>query len=163
MSPTTNANYYKTWRRRQSTAWRREQNRKSLAYQKTEKGYLAQKSGLINTAAKNRGATGKLNSRQLARLDKICGHPECELPGDEYDHLVPIGDGGSNTIDNIWMLCKAHHHEKSANEKSRRAYGDQALEWIPGAVKIVVPQMDFFAELKNGKWKQLALFPEDDL
>ena len=149
------------WRRRQGTAWRREANKRNRAYQKTEKGYLALKCGSINTHAKKRGATGKLNSGQLAQLDKICGHPDCDLIGDEYDHLVPIADGGGNTIDNIWRLCKTHHAQKSANEKKRRAYGDQMLEWIPGATKIVFAQMDFLAELKNGKWKQLDLFQED--
>jgi len=33
----------------------------------------------------------------------------------EYDHIIPVSKGGSNTVRNIELLCEAHNRAKSAN------------------------------------------------
>lgn len=47
-------------------------------------------------------------------------------PAKECDHLIARSHGGTNDIDNLWMLCGSRndpgtcHFEKSGREKSKR-------------------------------------------
>lgn len=38
----------------------------------------------------------------------------------EVDHIVPLSEGGSNEYDNLWLLCRQCHKEKTAAERSGR-------------------------------------------
>ena len=39
----------------------------------------------------------------------------------DIDHIVPLANGGKNTVDNLQPLCKSCHKEKSKNEKYAKA------------------------------------------
>lgn len=48
-----------------------------------------------------------------------CGVEGCDVDhGLEYDHVIPYAEGGRTTRDNLWRLCKYHHHLKT-NERWR--------------------------------------------
>lgn len=38
----------------------------------------------------------------------------------ECDHRVPLRDGGTNTRDNLWMLCPPCHGAKTRADRARR-------------------------------------------
>lgn len=38
----------------------------------------------------------------------------------EVDHVVPLSEGGTNDIDNLWLLCIDCHKRKTSMERSRR-------------------------------------------
>jgi 5-methylcytosine-specific restriction protein A len=40
----------------------------------------------------------------------------------ELDHIKPLASGGTNDIDNIQLLCKSCHKEKSQREKEDGPY-----------------------------------------
>jgi hypothetical protein len=43
-----------------------------------------------------------------------CGVEGCDADhGLEYDHVVPYAAGGPTTRDNLWRLCRYHHHLKT--------------------------------------------------
>jgi len=49
----------------------------------------------------------------------ICAHCKTELEDREFDidHIVPIANGGKNTVDNLQPLCKNCHKEKCKTEQ----------------------------------------------
>ena len=66
----------------------------------------------------------------LEQADNQCENEDCQnicLNGDkkkfrarkdyQYDHIIPLSGGGTNTTDNIQILCIACHHEKTQREK----------------------------------------------
>lgn len=54
----------------------------------------------------------------------------CGRPFYEYDHVVPLSEGGTNDVDNITLLCHNHHGEKTRGlvsvEDVTAASGDPA-------------------------------------
>ena len=51
-----------------------------------------------------------------------CGEPLGDDPrGFEFDHIIPLADGGTDTEDNLQALLKRHHKVKSSNEAKARA------------------------------------------
>ena len=38
------------------------------------------------------------------------------VPGMDVDHFMPVVKGGSDSMDNLWLLCKSCHNEKTARE-----------------------------------------------
>lgn len=38
----------------------------------------------------------------------------------EVDHRIPLSEGGSNDLDNLWLLCRNCHKAKTASERSSR-------------------------------------------
>jgi 5-methylcytosine-specific restriction endonuclease McrA len=38
----------------------------------------------------------------------------------EVDQIVPLSEGGSNEYDNLWLLCRDCHKEKTSTERSNR-------------------------------------------
>ena len=40
----------------------------------------------------------------------------CGLQGFETDHIVNRANGGSDTMENLRVLCKRHHNRKTADE-----------------------------------------------
>lgn len=68
-----------------------------------------------NAAARLRYA---LNKHSTA----ICQHcHETHTPQHlEIDHILPLGDGGTDTEDNLQILCKPCHRTKTITENRRR-------------------------------------------
>jgi len=53
--------------------------------------------------------------REVWRRDQgRCSNPECESRKNlEYDHIIPLSEGGSNTARNIELLCEECNRKKS--------------------------------------------------
>ena len=50
----------------------------------------------------------------LEARDRTCVVPGCDMStGLEIDHIVPFGDGGSTSLENLARLCRFHHGEKT--------------------------------------------------
>jgi len=52
--------------------------------------------------------------REVWRRDEgKCAKPGCGSRVNlEYDHIIPVSKGGSNTARNIQLLCEKHNREK---------------------------------------------------
>jgi len=47
----------------------------------------------------------------------ICGIELNDNREFDIDHIIPIANGGKNTVDNLQAICKACHQEKTKFEK----------------------------------------------
>lgn len=45
-----------------------------------------------------------------------CLYYGLDRAGHEVDHLIPISKGGKCKLDNLWMLCRSCHSEKTQRE-----------------------------------------------
>jgi hypothetical protein len=55
----------------------------------------------------------RLREAAIERAGSTCEWPGCDLPWEEMAHLQHRGMGGrpsANTLDNVAMLCRHHHH-----------------------------------------------------
>jgi hypothetical protein len=53
----------------------------------------------------------------LVARDRCCVVPGCTSTWNlEIDHLVPFADGGPTTLDNLCLLCRAHHRMKTYDD-----------------------------------------------
>ena len=79
------------------------------------------------------GATARLRGSQWVKLRKqaLDQHQHCcadcfdlgiAKPAVEVDHIVPLEDGGTDSLDNLRPLCKQHHEAKTKREAIDRAY-----------------------------------------
>ena len=69
--------------------------------------------------------------RALLERDQICAVPGCDLrDGLEIDHLLPIGEGGITTLDNLVRLCHWHHYLKT-HHRHRIERSGKGWNWIP--------------------------------
>ncbi len=53
-----------------------------------------------------------LRAEAIIRADYRCEWATCGLPSQwklEMSHIIPLGSGGADTLENVWMLCKYHH------------------------------------------------------
>ena len=108
-------------------------NERTKAYLCTLDGRCAYTAGNLNTRAKNVGARGRLRKNDLMVLmgQKVCACPSCqEEDGLEIDHIVPLCNGGENTLENLCRLCPTHHAQKSGSERSFFAYGSAIPDWV---------------------------------
>ncbi|MGW1673279.1 HNH endonuclease [Streptomyces sp. NPDC002324] len=61
----------------------------------------------------------RIRPRALARDGFACVH--CgEREALEVDHIVPIAQGGTWTLDNAQTLCRTCHREKTAQDRRQR-------------------------------------------
>jgi 5-methylcytosine-specific restriction endonuclease McrA len=51
---------------------------------------------------------------------RICAAPGCDVTRRlEIDHVVPLADGGTTTLDNLQWLCGWHHRRKHQGAEVR--------------------------------------------
>jgi len=70
-----------------------------------------------------RGGNLQRRNRKMFMRNPLC--VICESQGEvtqatEWDHIVPLADGGGEHEGNLQGLCKKHHYEKSVLEAKRR-------------------------------------------
>lgn len=73
-----------------------------------------------------RGRTLQTRNARLMRSNPLC--VDCEKEGrttavEEWDHQVPLWQGGRDHETNLVGRCKEHHALKSAREAAQRARG----------------------------------------
>ena len=63
--------------------------------------------------------------------DRSCAHPGCEIPARrcDIDHLRPWARGSTTSLDNLTVLCEAHHRLKHTPGWSLVRLDDGALQW----------------------------------
>ncbi len=68
--------------------------------------------------------------RALAERDPVCVVPGCDSgEGLEIDHVVPFGDGGNASMENLVRLCHWHHYLKTHHRHRLEPDGD-GWQWI---------------------------------
>lgn len=73
-----------------------------------------------------RGRARQARNARLSFQRPLC--VMCEAEGfvaraEEWDHIVPLADGGEDHPNNLQGLCVAHHAAKTAREAKARAGG----------------------------------------
>ena len=83
---------------------------------------------VLNGVATPRVRGRKLQERngRLYRRNPLCAL--CLAEGKftealEWDHVLPLADGGGETADNLQGLCRAHHRAKTIEEDKQRRGG----------------------------------------
>jgi 5-methylcytosine-specific restriction protein A len=76
--------------------------------------------------------TQRLRGKEMTKLKRAVakrsgGYCEClacsqgsRLPAEEFDHIVPLWDGGGDGLDNLQHLNRECHARKTAEENRRR-------------------------------------------
>jgi hypothetical protein len=57
----------------------------------------------------------------LAHGQVVCSERGCDRTDIEWDHTVPVADGGANDVCNQQPLCRGHHRRKTIRENQARA------------------------------------------
>lgn len=55
----------------------------------------------------------------------VCMEDGCTKAGKEIDHIKPVALGGGNEVENLRLLCRAHHAEKTAEDVGVIAQADR--------------------------------------
>ena len=58
-----------------------------------------------------------LRVQVITRAGGNCQHPGCYHPGEEVDHIVNIANGGTHALNNLQLLCRQHHADKTKGEQ----------------------------------------------
>ena len=61
----------------------------------------------------------------FARSQSMCEREGCEQVGKEIDHIIAQALGGTNELDNLELLCREHHREKTSDDIARIAKADR--------------------------------------
>lgn len=86
-------------------------------------------------------AWARIRRQAIARDNNACR--QCGISGDdahlECDHIVPVAEGGQDTLDNAVMLCTHCHAVKTRAESNRgrerrRQRGLHPTEQHPGLI-----------------------------
>ncbi len=70
-----------------------------------------------------RGSGLQARNRRLFRKNPLCVACAAQgrvAPVDEWDHVIPLWEGGHDVEENIQGLCHGHHEQKTAEEAKRR-------------------------------------------
>jgi 5-methylcytosine-specific restriction endonuclease McrA len=119
------------WREAKGEAYAASQNEKTKLYQETFYGKMALRAGACNTGTRARGGIGKITGSALVnvwvRQNGFDGrHPVCcadcgEFSDDwEVDHILSLANGGTNTAENIQLLCHDCHKEKTKGDRKEQ-------------------------------------------
>ena len=57
----------------------------------------------------------------LAHGQVVCSEDGCDRTDIEWDHTIPVADGGANDVNNQKPLCRGHHRRKTIRENQARA------------------------------------------
>lgn len=122
------------WRDKQNEEYFEKEKIRALEYCKEPFGYLTKRAGAVNNGVKARGVNvgpgNRINGGNLLNLIKkqggnplVCNCAMCtvQIEDWEIDHIFPIKDGGSNTKDNLQILCKDCHKIKTDHERKFRS------------------------------------------
>lgn len=60
------------------------------------------------------------------RSGGTCETENCNRPGVEYDHILPVALGGESTLHNCRLLCSVHHAIKTVADVKAIAKADRA-------------------------------------
>jgi len=61
----------------------------------------------------------------FARTDGQCQAEGCDRVGKEYDHIQPVALGGDNSVENVQLLCRQCHADKTAADVKAIAKADR--------------------------------------
>jgi 5-methylcytosine-specific restriction protein A len=80
----------------------------------------------VQVTERIRGSARVKRNRRLSWNKPLC--VMCEKEGrvsvvEEWDHIVPLSEGGADHETNLQGLCHRHHAEKTALEAARRGTG----------------------------------------
>lgn len=72
----------------------------------------------VRPTAKERGygTSWKNLRRYVLRRQPICATDGCNQPSSECDHIKPLRNGGTNSLNNLQGLCHSCHSRKTATE-----------------------------------------------
>jgi 5-methylcytosine-specific restriction endonuclease McrA len=95
---------------------------------------------LATTAtARTRGSSWQATRAQVMRRDAgLCTYcaPFGHLtPGAEVDHTRPLWAGGTDTPQNLRLVCRAHHRAKTRAEELTRQAGGIWSPWVAEPLK----------------------------
>jgi 5-methylcytosine-specific restriction protein A len=80
----------------------------------------------VQVTERLRGSARVKRNRRLSWDKPLC--VMCEKEGkvsvvEEWDHIVPLSEGGADSETNLQGLCIPHHAEKTAREAATRGTG----------------------------------------
>ncbi len=95
--------------------------------------YLFTEAGDIRAVAHFGRTINRALRTALSFRDRHCVVPGCRVAyGLEIDHVVPLSEGGSTTLDNLALLCHHHHFQKTYEgwELARTGPTDEQPGWV---------------------------------
>jgi 5-methylcytosine-specific restriction endonuclease McrA len=89
----------------------------------------------------------RVKQRILERQDRLCGLTKAPIPNGitpDYDHIIPLRDGGENRESNLQAVMPIAHKKKTAREAKERAKIDAIVKRSYGlnAPKRPIPSRD---------------------
>jgi len=54
--------------------------------------------------------------QNLSPLDLPQSSIRCGYPGTDVDHIINVAQGGTDSLENLQLLCTWHHKQKTAQE-----------------------------------------------
>jgi hypothetical protein len=80
----------------------------------------------------------------IAFYDFTCLYPGCGVkPASSVDHVKPLSKGGTNTFDNLQLLCVNHNKQK----------GDEEIDYREG--KVFTRESETATDLANADWSRI--------
>ncbi|MCR2051867.1 DUF222 domain-containing protein [Actinomyces bowdenii] len=87
--------------------------------------------GAVLDAGRRRYRPAQDLAERVRLRDQSCTHPGCEVPARrcDLDHITPWSAGGVTSMDNLTVLCEAHHRLKHTPGWSLTRTPEGALTW----------------------------------
>jgi hypothetical protein len=102
----------------------------------------------LNDRARKVGQFDELTTQDIDALiafyDFTCLYPGCGVkPASSVDHVKPLSKGGTNTFDNLQLLCVNHNKQK----------GDEEIDYREG--KVFTRESETATDLANADWSRI--------